>query len=46
MLITAECIQINKYRIALHTARVLHTQMVRVSEHAHDLLLYFILAIG
>ena len=37
--IPAECFQINKYRVALHTSRILHAKMIRVGKHGHDFFL-------
>ena len=39
MLVITECIQISKDCIAFQRTRIFDTDMVRVCEHAHDLLL-------
>ena len=46
MLIPAECIQINKYRVAINISRILNTKMIRIREHGHNLLLNLICLIG
>ena len=32
-----ECVQIDEYRVAFHFSGILHTDVVRISEHGHDL---------
>ena len=46
VLITAECIQIDKYWISFYLSRILNAQVVRVCEHGHDLLLDFFFGVG
>ena len=46
MLRAAECIQIDEDGVALHLARVLHAQVVRVGVHGHDLLLDVLRLVG
>ena len=46
MLLFAERIQIDEYRITFHLARIFDAQMVRIGEHGHNFLLYFLLGIG
>ena len=36
MLRTAESIEVDEDRIALCAARILYTQVIRISEHGHD----------
>ena len=38
MLWAAECIQIDKYRIAFYLSRIFDTKVVRICEHGHDFL--------
>ena len=35
----AECIEVDKYRVTFHLPRIFNTQMVRIGEHRHNLLL-------
>ena len=46
MMLLAECIQINEYRIAIHLSRIRNLQMVRIGEHIHNLLLHIVCTVG
>ena len=45
MLIPATGIQVNEDGIAFHLSRILHSQMIGISEHGHNLLLHFLFGI-
>ena len=46
MLRSAERIQIDKYRVSIYIAGILHTQMIRICEHAHNLFLHICFCVG